>query len=95
MRQVGRHERVVTLAHHHRVLHPVAEAHHALALEHVGNGLDPLVVVHLGAPPRRHRQHVHADVPGAYGFGRGPGPVGEPLLAHVGLPERTRLFLAV
>src|SRR5579862_257144 len=85
VRHVGRAVGLLAGAHEHAMLERVAVIDRAFALEHVGDGLDSVVVMRPGAGAGRHRHHVHADFFRAHGLLGGAGAVNDALLAEVGL----------
>ena len=88
VRHVGRDEALFAFAQQDALFQAVAVVHGAFALEHVGDGLDSLVVMGLGDGTGGHRQDVHADILRADRFGGRARAVGEALLAEIILAWR-------
>src|SRR5215475_10295708 len=81
---VGGDKTLVTLLHHYALLQSIAVIDGAFTFQQVGDGLDTLVKVGLGARGRGHRQNIHTHLARTDGLGRCTGTVSEALLADVG-----------
>jgi hypothetical protein len=55
VRHVSSNETLLASAHQHTLLQIVAVVDRAFAFEHIGNGLDDLVIMRLGDRAGRHR----------------------------------------
>src|SRR5262245_11460978 len=85
VRYVGGDETLLALAHLDALFKIVAVIDGAIAFEHIGNGLDPLVIMRLGDRAGWHRQDVHADLLSADRFSGCARTISEALLSHISL----------